>query len=101
MKKYRVNKDLVDIWTVVHFIAGFFLAMVICIVLRDLPMTLILGTILIVLWEVFERLLKKHYDVFNMPFDRRTVCESTKNSLVDILAGELGLLFFWGIIVIC
>jgi hypothetical protein len=101
MKEHRVNKDLVDIWTIMHFIAAFFLAMVICVVLRNLPMTLVLGTILIVLWEVFERWLKKYYDLFNIPFGHKTIYESNKNSLIDILAGELGILFFWSIIVFC
>jgi len=56
--------------------------------------TIFLGAFIIVGWEILEKYIKKYYDVFNIPFGRKTVMESPENSLVDIVAGLIGVLFF-------
>lgn len=90
----KINQKMVDVWTPIHFISGFIIALVLSIILRNIPLVLLSGSIIVVMWEAFEYRLKKYYDVFNVPFGHKTVYESQINSIVDLIAGELGVLFF-------
>ena len=92
--KYKINTKYADGWTPVHFIIAFFMAMLLTIIFRNMAITIFLGAFIIVGWEICEKYIKKYYDVFNIPFGRKTVMESPENSVVDIIAGLLGLLFF-------
>lgn len=92
--KYKINTKLVDGWTPVHFIVAFFMAMLLVVIFRNMAVTIFLGAFIIVGWEIIEKYIKKYYDVFNIPFGRKTIMESHENSLVDIIAGLIGLLFF-------
>lgn len=92
--KYRINNKLVDGWTPVHFIVAFFIAMLLTVVFRSMAVTIFLSVFILVGWEILEKYIKRYYDVFNIPFGRKTVMESPENSLVDIVAGLLGVLFF-------
>jgi hypothetical protein len=93
-QKIKINTKLVDGWTPVHFIIAFFMAMLLTIMFRNMAITIFLSTFIIVGWEISEKYIKKYYDIFNIPFGRKTVMESPENSMVDIIAGLLGLLFF-------
>lgn len=94
MMKYRINNKLVDEWTLVHFIVAFFMAMLLNIIFCNMAITIFLSAFVIVGWEICEKVIKRHYDIFNVPFGRKTVMESPENSLVDIVVGVVGLLFF-------
>ena len=92
--KYRINSKFADEWTPVHFIVAFFMAMLLTVMFRNMAVTIFLSVFIIVGWEIFEKYIKRYYDIFNIPFGRKTVMESPENSLVDIVAGLLGVLFF-------
>lgn len=100
MPKYRVNRKLVDIWTFIHLIAGFFLAMILTILFRDLAFAVVVATILSILWEVSEYVIKRNYDVFNKPFGRKPELESLDNIGMDLIFSEIGIVLlvfclFW------
>lgn len=94
MNKYKVNRKLVDIWTFIHLIAGFFLAMILTVLFRDLAFAVAVATILIILWEVSEYVVKRKYDVFNKPFGRKPVLESLDNIGMDLIFSEIGIIFY-------
>ena len=92
--KYRINTKIIDEWTLIHFIIAFFLAMLLTIIFHSLATMLFVGMVIIIGWEIIEKVIKRYYDFFNIPFGRKSVLESPENSLVDIIAGMLGLLLF-------
>lgn len=92
--KYKINTKLVDGWTPVHFIFAFFMGMLLNIIFCNMAVTIFLGAFIIVGWEICEKVIKRYYDFFNIPFGRKSVFESPENSLFDIVVGVTGLLFF-------
>ena len=94
MNKYKVNRKLIDIWTISHLIAGFFLAMILAVLLGNLAIAVIVATVLSVIWEIFEYVIKRNYDVFNKPFNRKPVLETLDNIAMDLVFSEIGIVFF-------
>lgn len=86
-----INKHNLDLWSAAHFIGAIIIAYIILFYTNNIASGLILGTIIVLLWECFEYVLKKYYDMFNIPFGRKTVLESSNNTAFDIIAGELGI----------
>ena len=92
--KFKINRKIVDVWTLTHFLSGFIIALFLMIILCNLPLVLLFGLSVIVIWELFEYWMKKYYDVFNIPFGHKTVKESQNNSISDIMFGILGIIFY-------
>lgn len=80
----KVNRTLVDAWSIPHLIIGYLFG-------RYTQTDLVQFTAANAGWELFENLiLKKYYDVFNIPFGRETVLESKGKSICDFLITEAG-----------
>lgn len=94
MPRYEVNRKLFDLWTLLHFILAFFLAMVLTVLLENLALAVLVATVISVSWEVFEYIVKRNYDIFNIPFGRKPVLESLDNVAMDLLFSEIGIVFF-------
>lgn len=73
----KINTKWVDAWSIPHFIAGVLFG-------RYTDLNIIQFSVINVGFEVFEALLKKQYDVFNIPFGRETVLECGMNSVCDV-----------------
>ncbi|KKQ83640.1 MAG: hypothetical protein UT07_C0001G0002 [Parcubacteria group bacterium GW2011_GWB1_38_8] len=65
-----------DLWSLVHFLSGFILCGLFYWLEINFTWTLILSTILLILWEVFEFIIK--------------IIEPSWNVAVDIIIGLLG-----------
>lgn len=91
---YKVNRKLFDLWTLLHFVVAFFLAMALTVLLGNLALAVLVATVISVLWEVFEYIVKRNYDIFNIPFGRKPVLESMDNVAVDLIFSEIGVVFF-------
>jgi len=72
---------LVDLWTVVHFLSGAIIGFLGEISLLSFKQVLIIGTALLILWEVFEHV--------------RGIRETLLNRVVDVLIAFVALLLFF------
>ena len=77
----KINKKIVDIWTLPHAAMGFLYG-------RFTNLTLAQFTLMNTLFEIAEACIKHVYDPFNIPFGRETVLESPANSVADFLIAE-------------
>jgi hypothetical protein len=82
----KVNNKPVDFWSIPHFVIGYIMG-------RYQLLDVYQFTAGNIGWEIFETaVLKKHYDIFNIPFGKDTVLESKANTFFDLLITEAGYL---------
>lgn len=81
----KINEKLVDWWTLPHFIAGFLFG-------KYRMLDVLQFTILNAGFEIGEHVLKQHYDIFNVPFGRESIYESSGNSVMDFIITQTGYL---------
>ncbi|MBX2866672.1 hypothetical protein KTR10_01800 [Candidatus Kaiserbacteria bacterium] len=72
---------LLDFWTVVHFLSGAVIGFFGEISLLSFKQVLIIGSILLVLWEVFEHV--------------RGIRETIMNRIIDVIIAVIGMLLFF------